>query len=979
MDAPSRRLTLFCLLIGLAVLPARSVRAQISGATNSTTGTTCSGSMFWDCDHSVAFTNSTPTSFTSRYAWNINARSDQYLLPASTVDSAAQHNISFTVTAPAGFRLDVTTSRVGELSRQRNPFQGGDTVDTSAVSGFSSNGVVFGTLGLPDPGDIVGGATASLPYSQTGGAAIYGVSNGVPQSYTLTFTWDGSVYAHLSQGAIRQGENTQASCTNCQYPGSPPRTLETDGHFVTVTFAPLCGNGAVEPPAGEQCDLGGLNGQSTSCCTSTCRLRAPGSVCRASVGTCDVAETCTGSAPVCPANGLVPAATQCRASAGGCDPPESCTGSSGSCPNDFLIPANGVCRSAAGVCDIAERCSGSSPACPANAFQPSSTTCRGSAGPCDVAEQCTGSSPSCPANVLASSATICRAAAGNCDVAENCSGADIGCPPDSLEPAGVSCRDSAGACDVPETCTGSGAVCPADSVQPSTFECRASAGVCDVAETCSGSSTTCPSDAFVPSSTTCRASAGPCDVSEQCTGSGPSCPADGFASSTTVCRATTGDCDVAEHCSGVDSACPPDSLQPSTFQCRASGGACDPPENCDGVTTSCPADTLQPAETPCRPAAGVCDVAEACTGTASACPPDVVATTAVECRASAGVCDVAERCDGTTVTCPADAFGPPDSICRAAAGVCDVAETCSGSAASCPLDAPKAAGTVCRASADDCDLAETCDGASSTCPDDLPAPDGTPCDDAQACSFPDSCQAGVCSGPTSIGSCVGHFLCYRTKARSPFDRISSVHLADQLDDGIFDIVKPRNLCTPAATNGEEIADGATHLRSYQIRRAAGSPSYVRRTAIEMVNQIGTIVLDAVTPELLLVPASKDLDTPPPPPDPTAHAVDHYKCFKASVSKGTSKFQRVEVLVADQFASPAKRLVLKKVRHLCVPVDKDGEGIRNPAGTFVCYSSRPASGQPKHQKRTAFVNDGFGPGTVETIKEDELCIPSLMNP
>src|SRR5690606_5426716 len=133
------------------------------------------------------------------------------------------------------------------------------------------------------PGDLPGTVVATLPYDQSGGAAIFGNSGGVPQHHTLTFTWDGSVNVHFSDGAIRQGASTTSLCTNCQYPGVPERTQETDGHFVTVTFTPLCGNGAVDSPF-EQCDLGSLNGQTTSCCTSTCRLRTAGSVCRPAAG-----------------------------------------------------------------------------------------------------------------------------------------------------------------------------------------------------------------------------------------------------------------------------------------------------------------------------------------------------------------------------------------------------------------------------------------------------------------------------------------------------------------------------------------------------------------------------------------------------------------------------------------------------------------------------------------------------------------------
>ena len=100
---------------------------------------------------------------------------------------------------------------------------------------------------------------------------------------------------------------------------------------------------------------------------------------------------CTGSSASCPADALVsttvcrprraPATsrrtarglgvmsggraprrgTVCRASAGSCDVPESCSGSSGSCPADSFLPSSTVCRAQDGVCDVAENCTGSRP------------------------------------------------------------------------------------------------------------------------------------------------------------------------------------------------------------------------------------------------------------------------------------------------------------------------------------------------------------------------------------------------------------------------------------------------------------------------------------------------------------------------------------------------------------------------------------------------------------------------------------------
>src|SRR5438034_651829 len=293
-----------------------------------------------------------------------------------------------------------------------------------------------------------------------------------------------------------------------------------------ATFRAACGDGHVD--AGEQCDLVAQNGQSGSCCTATCTFATAATVCRASTGACDPAETCTGSSDTCPPDALSPAGAVCRAAAaGGCDVAETCDGSSVSCPTDAFLPSSTVCRASAGVCDVAENCTGTSATCPTNLFLPSSTVCRPSAGVCDGAENCTGTSATCPADTFLSSSTVCRAAVDVCDAAEKCTGTSATCPADGFLSSSTVCRASAGPCDVAEKCTGSSVSCPADGIQPAGFVCRAAAaGGCDVAETCDGSSVSCPTDAFLPSSTVCRASAGVCDVAENCTGTSVTCPTD---------------------------------------------------------------------------------------------------------------------------------------------------------------------------------------------------------------------------------------------------------------------------------------------------------------------------------------------------------------------------------------------------------------------------------------------------------------------
>lgn len=283
-------------------------------------------------------------------------------------------------------------------------------------------------------------------------------------------------------------------------------------------------------------------------------------------------------------------------------------------------------------------------------------------------------------------------------------------------------------------------------------------------------------------------------------------------------------------------------------------------------------------------------------------------------------------------------------------------------------------GIPCAAK-DQCYLAGACDpqtGAGSS----LPMSDGTPCDDGVACTAPDVCLAGVCGGAPNLDACLDDFLCYKTKPTpdtSRFTRISDLRLVDQFEDTTVDVLRPHSLCTPADKSGEGTIDPATHLIAYRIRQAT---PHVRRTNLLVTNQLGTLRIDTVKPDLLLVPSSKHLTDPPAPPDPDTHMVDHYKCYKARVTPGTARFVRSEVTVADQFTSPPKRLVLRKPRHLCTPVDKQGEGIRNPPAHLLCYLARRARREPRHVRQTGvYVANQFGTLQVDTLKEREFCIPS----
>src|SRR5579862_8133083 len=341
------------------VLTGPSAWAGLSGSTTSDSGSTCSGggSTDGDCRHSVSEITNNSTTYKTRYAWNINA--DTTIFNTHDTSGNAQHNISFTATAPGGYRLDITENRVGDMGLNNDASGCSGSADTSGVTGSSNITPNSGNLNLADPGVInTTGTTQDIPFNQTTTATIFRVSNGVGQSHTLTFTWNGSVRSNSCEAEVREGESsgTTSGCTSCGYPGSPSRTQASDGNFVTVTFTSLCGNGSIDSSVGEQCDAGSANGVFGTCCDANCHFTANGTTCRNSAGACDVTEACTGNSPTCPTDGFASNTVVCRSSAGVCDIAETCPGNGPNCPADAKSTA--VCRSSAGACDVAESCNG---------------------------------------------------------------------------------------------------------------------------------------------------------------------------------------------------------------------------------------------------------------------------------------------------------------------------------------------------------------------------------------------------------------------------------------------------------------------------------------------------------------------------------------------------------------------------------------------------------------------------------------------
>jgi cysteine-rich repeat protein len=278
-----------------------------------------------------------------------------------------------------------------------------------------------------------------------------------------------------------------------------------------------------------------------------------------------------------------------------------------------------------------------------------------------------------------------------------------------------------------------------------------------------------------------------------------------------------------------------------------------------------------------------------------------------------------------------------------------------------------------------------------TCTDDAPVNAGRSCEREEQCGGVEDLSA----------------YCLPKK----FPRDVRVRLSDEFEAGLFAVQKPVGLCNPADVRGQGIDDPATRALGYQIKRAAKAcadvapsnagracrhesdcggtgtgaklcqraPSHRPRLGVRVDNALGTIRVDTVAPDRLLVPAAASVTEPVALPDPAGHEVDRFKCYTVKPSKGAAPFTPIRaVAVADAFQQPKRYDVVKPTR-LCNPVDQEGAGIANLDARLLCYQVKLAPAAPPQAKHVSvpgiFVTGDFGRGRVDTLKDDELCVPS----
>jgi len=110
------------------------------------------------------------------------------------------------------------------------------------------------------------------------------------------------------------------------------------------------------------------------------------------------------------------------------------------------------------------------------------------------------------------------------------------------------------------------------------------------------------------------------------------------------------------------------------------------------------------------------------------------------------------------------------------------------------------------------------------------------------------------------------------------------------------------------------------------------------------------------------------------PDPIEN--DHYLGYKVKETKHTDKFEKITVILIDQFERDPTTYIVEKPERLYNPVDKNGEGISDEITHLLGYKIKAPKGTDKFEKVTnVLVENQFGEIIVDVKKPKLLLVPS----
>lgn len=332
------------------------------------------------------------------------------------------------------------------------------------------------------------------------------------------------------------------------------------------------------------------------------------------------------------------------------------------------------------------------------------------------------------------------------------------------------------------------------------------------------------------------------------------------------------------------------------------------------------------------------------------------------------------------ISCTVDSCNPasgcaitPDNGLCSDGDVCTQDICAAGSGCANPPVLP-ACGNGCQEAGEECDDGNTAngDGCSSTCKHEPTGCGNGQLDPGEECDDGNTQNGDNCSSTCKIETQVDHFKCYDAKTAAKTLKFDSrdVTLVDRFETKQTTVAKPTDLCNPVSKNGEVVHDPTAHLLCYQIKDVTTKPKQPKfaKRDVTAQDQFGSLTLTISTPGLMCAPSEKnDVDS--------ALRLDHFKCYAAKTASKTPKFTPRDVTLADQFET--KNTTVLKPVSLCVPVDKNSEGIRNTDTHLTCYDIKDVKGQDKFVKQRVTTKNQFGDLTLDISKSDSLCVPSTI--
>lgn len=233
--------------------------------------------------------------------------------------------------------------------------------------------------------------------------------------------------------------------------------------------------------------------------------------------------------------------------------------------------------------------------------------------------------------------------------------------------------------------------------------------------------------------------------------------------------------------------------------------------------------------------------------------------------------------------------------------------------------------------------------------------------------------------PLAAPADVDAYACYKAalaRGETPLPKGTTTSLSDAIVAGpqTFDVKKAITICHPASIDSSTVIEPGAHQEGYQVKRPPGSPKFAK--ALQSTSdRFASRNLLLTQESSLLVPSTSVLGSGGAPAYGLT-TVDHYKCYKASLAKGSPKFVAPAApTVSDQFYPGGQSFVLKKPTRYCEPVAADGSTINAPDAKLVCYGAKLPTGTRFAKTTVSTNNPDYGTDVLLATAVSELCVPA----